>query len=78
MTHSARYTLYRETEDGEEEIKLWLDYHLTPYTPATRYAPAEGGEVEDLMAWDEAGKAIVLTDAEEDRALEHIYSLGEK
>ncbi len=41
-----RFPFTHYIERGDEEIELAVIYDVTPYYPATREQPAEGGEVE--------------------------------
>ena len=54
--------------DGRE-IKVSIDFSLTPYHPATYFEPAEGGEVEDTQViieevLDAEGFLVILQEGE--------------
>ena len=73
--HELEYEVCR----NDDYIPVTLVYTLSTYYPAQTYGPpedcypAEGGEIEDLEAYDENGKPFPLTDDEEIKAQAFIY-----
>ena len=56
-------------ERGDDEFELRVIYEGTRHVPATRWQPAEGGEVE-LISVTHKGEEFALTDAEEAALIE--------
>jgi len=60
-----------EIEIGDQPVEVEITYSISPYWPATRHQPAEGGEVE-LVSVTRAGVEIELTDQQEAEVLEKV------
>lgn len=60
-----RFPFTHYIERGDDEIELSVIYDCTPFVAATRWQPAEGGEVE-IISVKHKGAEFALTDAEEE------------
>lgn len=60
----TRFPFDTEIERGDDLIELRVIYSVSKFYEATRWQPAEGGEVE-IISVTHKGKPFDLTDAEE-------------
>lgn len=72
MEYETRITVTNEKEK-EVEIDVIIGYHITESYPATRYQPAEGGELEIEYIYDVDGNKYD-EDILSDSVLEELYS----
>ena len=59
-----RFPFTHYIERGDDEIELAVIYDVTPFVAATRWQPAEGGEVE-IISVKHKGAEFALSEAEE-------------
>jgi hypothetical protein len=68
---------YFETFERDDEIEVTVEYSITAYDPGNTYGPAEdcyppeGGEVEIVRVFNDAGE-VKWTDAEDEKWCSYI------